>query len=81
MTIFRALLGLAFFCALAWVLSSDRKRVNVRVVLGGIGLQIGLALLILKTGPGRAALDKLSVFATSVLSFGQEGARWRSSRS
>ena len=30
--------GLAFFCALAWVLSSDRKRVNVRVVLGGIGL-------------------------------------------
>ena len=75
MTILRALLGLAFFCALAWVLSSDRKRVNVRVVLGGIGLQIGLALLILKTGPGRAALDKLSIFATSVLSFGQEGAR------
>ncbi|MEL6713472.1 MAG: nucleoside transporter C-terminal domain-containing protein [Planctomycetota bacterium] len=75
MTILRAALGLAFFCAVAWALSSDRRRVNLRVVLGGIGLQLLLAVLILRTGPGRAFLDGLSKFATAVLGFGQDGAR------
>ncbi|MEM6671449.1 MAG: nucleoside transporter C-terminal domain-containing protein [Planctomycetota bacterium] len=75
MTIVRALLGLAFFCAVAWAMSSNRRRVDLRVVLGGIGLQIVLALLILQTGPGRSALAAVSTFATTVLGFGQEGAR------
>lgn len=75
MTIARALLGLAFFCALAWVMSSDRRRIDFRVILLGIGMQVLLALLILKTGPGRDALDAVSKFATTVLGFGEAGAR------
>lgn len=75
MTILRALLGLAFFCGVAWLMSSDRRRVNLRVVAGGIGLQVALALLILRTEVGRRALDGLSSVATAILGFGQEGAR------
>lgn len=75
MDLLRALLGLAFFCGLAWAMSSHRSRVNLRVVVGGIGLQFVLAFLILKTEGGRLALTKLSEAATAILSFGQEGAR------
>ena len=39
MLIFRGLLGLAFFVALAWLMSSDRKRFPIRVVLVGLGFQ------------------------------------------
>ncbi len=75
MPILRALLGLLFFCGVAWLLSSDKKRINVRVVLGGIMLQFALALIILKTTIGATVLAKLSSFATTVLGFGEEGAR------
>ena len=75
MPILRALLGLAFFCGVAWLLSSHKKRINVRVILGGIALQFGLALVILKTDIGRAMLNGLSSFATTILGFGEEGAR------
>ena len=75
MNILRALMGLAFFCGLAWLMSSDRKRVELRVLLGGLGMQLLLAVIVLKTELGREALDGLSVFATTLLSFGEEGSR------
>ncbi len=74
MNILRALLGLAFFCALAWLMSSHKKRVDVRVIIGGLLMQIVLAVIILKTGFGNAALEALSTFVTTVLGFGVEGA-------
>ena len=36
MVIARALLGLAFFCAVSWLMSSDRRRVEPRIVVLGI---------------------------------------------
>jgi len=74
MNIFRALLGLAFFCGLAWLMSSAKRRVNVRVVVGGLLMQIALAVIILKTETGKEVLEALSTFATTVLGFGIEGA-------
>jgi len=75
MTIARALLGVTFFCFVAWLLSSDRRRIDLRVVVTGIAMQMLLAVLILKTGPGREALDAVSKFATTVLGFGNAGAK------
>lgn len=75
MQILRALLGLAFFCGIAWLLSSDRRRIDLRVVIGGILTQVVLALLILKWGTGRALLDGFSVLVTRFLGFGEAGAR------
>ena len=50
MLITRALLGLAFFCLVAWLLSSDRRRVPWRVIAIGISAQFVLAGLLLGTG-------------------------------
>lgn len=46
-------LGLASFIAAAWIVSRDRKRFPVRVVVGGLALQLGLAFLVLRTGWGQ----------------------------
>ncbi|MEW6743358.1 MAG: nucleoside transporter C-terminal domain-containing protein [Planctomycetota bacterium] len=75
MPIARALLGIFFFCAVAWLLSSNRRNVNVRAVVWGIVLQVLLALLILKTDAGRIALNELAEVVTRFLKFGEEGAR------
>ena len=75
MSILRALLGLAFFCGVAWLLSSEKKRVNFRIVLSGILVQFGLAVIILKTSAGAFALAKMSAFASAILAYSQDGAR------
>ncbi len=42
---------------LAWAMSTDRRRINWRIVIGGLALQFIFALFILKTVPGRALFD------------------------
>ena len=50
----RCLLGIAFFIALAWAISWERRRFQWRVVLGGIALQVAIVLLVAKTDAGRS---------------------------
>lgn len=57
MAILRALLGLAFFCVVAWGLSSRRDRFPWRVVLLGLALQVALAALLLGTTRGRGVFE------------------------
>jgi len=47
-----SLLGLLTMILLAWLLSTDRWRINWRVVIGGLALQFIFALFILRTEPG-----------------------------
>jgi CNT family concentrative nucleoside transporter len=51
----RGVLGILFILALAWAVSEDRRHVPWRVVAAGVLLQFGLALLLLKFPPARAA--------------------------
>jgi len=44
----RALCGIIGLLAVAFLLSTDRKRINTRVVLGGLGLQLIIAFGVLK---------------------------------
>ena len=44
----RALCGIIGLLAVAFLLSTDRKRINKRVVLGGLGLQLIIAFGVLK---------------------------------
>lgn len=46
---FVSLLGLVTMIALAWLISEDRKRMNLRLILSGVALQIALAALLLTT--------------------------------
>jgi len=48
MTTVQAIFGVVLFLVLTWLISENRKRVPWRIVLGGISLQIILALLFLK---------------------------------
>jgi len=74
MALLRALLGLLFFVAVAWVLSSHRRHISVRTIIWGIILQIGLAGVILKTDTGRDVLDTVSSGVTHFLDYGRQGA-------
>jgi concentrative nucleoside transporter, CNT family len=49
-----ALFGIAALLIIAWCLSEDRWQFPVRIVLGGIALQIGLAVLLIKFPPATA---------------------------
>jgi len=48
LSILHGALGLAVLLSLAWLLSEDRGAAQPRLVIGGLGLQLGLALLLLK---------------------------------
>ena len=58
--VLRPLLGLAFFVALAWLLSSQKKRFPVRVVVFGLVMQVVLAWLVLRTSVGQAVFQGLA---------------------
>lgn len=70
----RAGLGLAFFCAVAWALSSHRRRFPWRIVGAGILLQFGLAALILGTAGGRGFFEGIAGFVAELIARSTPGA-------
>jgi CNT family concentrative nucleoside transporter len=73
---FTGLLGIAVIFGIAFLMSNNRKRINYRLVLSGVGLQVLIALLVLKVPPvtrffallGRG-MGKIEQFATTGASF------------
>jgi CNT family concentrative nucleoside transporter len=59
-------LGLAVIILIAWLLSEDRKRFPWRLVLVGLALQIGLAVLLTWVPPARDAILALSVVVEGI---------------
>lgn len=68
-----SLAGLFAMMGFAWALSTDRKRINPRIVFGGLLLQFTLALLILKTAPGHALFDWLGGVFRNMQTFTNAG--------
>ncbi len=75
MIVLRAVLGLVFFCVVAWLMSSSRRRFPWRLVLSGIGLQVGLAWLFLENSVGLALFEGASGFVAKLTSVAEPGAR------
>jgi len=71
----RACIGLAFFVFVAWLMSSDRKRFPVRVVAWGLGLQVVLALVLMKTTGGVQVIQGLADFVTKLISMQADGTK------
>jgi CNT family concentrative nucleoside transporter len=71
-----SLTGLLVFMGIAWVMSEDRRRINLRLVIWGITLQFVLALLILKTYPGHLVFDAARIVMTKILDFTEIGAEF-----
>ncbi|MFN9939551.1 MAG: Na+ dependent nucleoside transporter N-terminal domain-containing protein, partial [bacterium] len=67
------LLGLVVFVGIAWACSSARRLFPWRVVLAGLGLQLGLGVLILRTEGGHWFFGFLDKVFRRLLSFADEG--------
>jgi CNT family concentrative nucleoside transporter len=61
--------GLALILALAYCLSSARRSIDYRTVAWGLALQFLFALVVLKTGAGRAVFQSAGNVITRVLNF------------
>lgn len=74
LTLLRAMIGIAGLLGLCWLVSEDRKRIDWKLVGSGIALQLVLALLILKVGFARSAVESVSGFFRMLIGFSDEGA-------
>ena len=68
--------GIGAMIGIAWILSSDRRKVNWRLVGFGVGLQFVFGFLVLKTGVGQALFDGASAVFQQLLAFTEDGARF-----
>lgn len=68
-----ALAALLFIC---WLMSSDRAQVPWRAVIVGVGLQFGIAVLVLWSTPGQIALRGISDAVTHVVQSSAAGAEF-----
>ena len=65
--------GIAVILGVAFLLSSNRKAIRLRVVAAAFGLQAGMAVLVLYTPWGRAAIEAAARGVSSLLGYAQEG--------
>jgi CNT family concentrative nucleoside transporter len=73
---FQGLIGVAVLLALAWLMSNNRRRISVRIVAWGLGLQVLFAVLILQSPLGYPFFNLLDRGVAQLLSFSDEGARF-----
>lgn len=76
MPVARSLFGVVVLLALAWLFSTNRRRFPLKTVIGGMALQWLLALLVLKTEPGRAFFDAIAHVVTAILAGADAGANF-----
>ena len=67
-------IGIFVILGIAWLLSNNKKKINFRLVIWGLLLQITFAVIILKTSPGRAVFDGAKAVIVRILAFTDEGA-------
>lgn len=66
--------GLVVLIGICWLISSNRRRINWKLVFFGIGLQFILAVIVLKTSAGRAFFDSMNDAFSAVMRFSDQGA-------
>ncbi|PRQ03446.1 Nucleoside permease NupX [Enhygromyxa salina] len=59
--------------AIAYALSADRKKVDLKVVIWGVGLQWAFAALLLWVPAGKVVLETVANFVTGILAQSYEG--------
>jgi CNT family concentrative nucleoside transporter len=65
--------GIAAILALAWLLSANPKAIRLRVVAAAFALQAGIAVLVLYTPWGRAAIQGLAFGVANLLGYANKG--------
>lgn len=67
------LAGIGLILLIAWALSSDRRAIRPRVVLAAFALQAGIAVLVLYTPWGRAAIGAMAHGVSNLLGYANKG--------
>ena len=67
-------LGIAAILGIAYLMSNNRKAINKRIVLWGLGLQVTFALFILATPIGKPVFQFFDQGIKKLLSFSDQGA-------
>jgi CNT family concentrative nucleoside transporter len=70
---FTGVLGIIIIIGLAWLWSNNRKKINIRLVVTGLLLQIFLAVFILKVPLGQKIFYWLGKAINKLLDFSSEG--------
>lgn len=71
-----SILGIVVLLAIAFLLSTNRKAINYRTVIGAFAIQLIFGALILYVPMGRNALKWLAEGVQSILNYGAEGTKF-----
>lgn len=71
---FQGLIGIVLILGLAWLASNNKKKINYRLVLSGIGLQVLIAVLIFKVAPVQYFFQGLGKVMGKIEEFAFKGA-------
>lgn len=72
----KSLIGIFALLLLAWVFSTNRKKINWRTVGGAFALQAGLGACVLYTAAGKDVLNGVSGYVGNVIEYSQDGIRF-----
>ncbi|AND39999.1 NupC/NupG family nucleoside CNT transporter [Cytobacillus oceanisediminis] len=67
------LLGVLTVLGIAILLSSNRKAINLRTILGGLAIQFAFAFAVLKWELGKKVLEKMTFAVNDIVGFANEG--------
>jgi len=70
---FHGLIGILLILSLAYLFSNNKKKINYRLVLSGLSLQIFIAVLILKIEPVQLFFQKLGKGMQKIEEFAKKG--------
>ncbi len=70
------IIGLFVLLGIGFALSTDRKRIPWRIVVGGVALQVVLVVLFLKVEATTVVFEKIAAAATRILKFSDAGAEY-----
>ncbi|WP_018620578.1 NupC/NupG family nucleoside CNT transporter [Spirosoma luteum] len=73
---FTGLIGIVLILGIAYALSDNRKAINYRTVVVGLGLQFGLAVFVLKTDVGQNLFQALGYYVDRLLQKANVGAEF-----
>ncbi len=73
---YQGLIGVVVLLAIAWLMSNNRRKISLRVVIWGLALQFGFAFLTLRTEAGLQFFQVCDVGVNKLLDFSEAGSEF-----
>lgn len=73
MNILWGIMGILVILGIAFLISSEKKAIKLRTIIGGLTIQITFAFIVLKWETGKEALQWFTLRVQDVISFANEG--------